>query len=86
MKLLVTRRDGHTETLELKTPLEVHFNPDDIAFKMYYMRDANGTDHYFNKNDGTYDGWGRGVSCNEEGEELFRAAAKNEHPPTPKIN
>ena len=64
IKILATRRGGEQCLVEVELPFTVSQSATDDKFQMYYLRDANGTDHYFNKDDGTYDGWGAGM-CGE---------------------
>jgi len=83
MNLLVTRRDGSTELLDIKLPVTFD-SPEQInnpVLTMWQMHDAQGTDYFFNKSDGTYDGWGRGVCCNEEAEQLLTHARTSKTPP-----
>ena len=65
VKLLATKRDGTQALVELEPPIEISAYASDDKFTLYYIHDGSGTDHYFNKDDGTYDGWGRAM-CDEE--------------------
>jgi hypothetical protein len=66
VRLLATKRDGTQVLVELEPPFELSASATDDKFKMFYFHDANGTDHYFNKDDGTYDGWGKAMCENGE--------------------
>ena len=81
MKLLATRRNGETELLDITMP--VTFTGHHKQSGMWQMHDAQGTDYFFNIEDGTYDGWGRAVMANEEGEKLLVRAHKTKTPPVP---
>jgi len=61
IKILATMRDGEQWLLEIALPFTVSDSASDNKFGMFHLHDANGTDHYFNKDDGTYDGWGKAV-------------------------
>jgi hypothetical protein len=61
IRLLATKRSGEQVLVELEPPFELSASALDDKFQMFYFHDANGTDHYFNKSDGTYDGWGRAM-------------------------
>ena len=85
MKLLVTRRDGSAQELDIKLPISFT-EVDNDQCTMWQMHDAAGTDYFFNKSDGTYDGWGRAVMSNEEAEQLLDHANSTRNPPKIEIN
>jgi hypothetical protein len=59
MKIRVQHDDGRTETLTLRGSVEV------VEGKfMNRLTDGSGMDHYF-LHDGSYDGWGGAISCDE---------------------
>jgi hypothetical protein len=66
IKLLAIRKNGEQVLVEIEPPFELSASALDPKFSMFYFHDANGTDHYFNKDDGTYDGWGKAM-CDAPG-------------------
>jgi hypothetical protein len=84
MRLMVIRRDGSTEILDLALPIAFSC-PDIDGLKQWSMHDGTGTDYFFNRDDGTYDGWGRAVSSQAEGEALLTHARKTSGPPKDKL-
>lgn len=71
MIISVTRRDGSSELLTLHGPL---------AIRGHMLTDADGMDYFFN-DDGTYDGWGRGVAgmTQEEAVRTIEIIEANRH-------
>lgn len=61
IRILATKKTGEQVLLEIELPVVVSASASDDKFEMFYLHDANGTDHYFNKDDGTYDGWGKAI-------------------------
>ena len=59
MKIRVVHRKGQQEILTIVGPVQVvETNRED---GMSHLHSADGTDFFFNDDDGTYDGWGRSV-------------------------
>jgi hypothetical protein len=73
MKIRVQCKDGTTETLTLKGPIEVARGK-----FMNRLSDGSGIDHYFLR-DGSYDGWGRADRGDEQaGHDTIQAMEKGE--------
>ena len=59
MKLQVVRvEDGKIETITVVPPATIL-----VGTSLWHIASADGTDHYFNQDTGTYDGWGRAVNA-----------------------
>lgn len=82
MKLLVTRRNGETELLDLQPPLRFV----DGEY-MWRIVDGRGMEYFFNSrlDAGTFDGWGCAVSSNAEAEQLLKQAVESKSPPKAKL-
>ena len=61
--LQVRHRDGTIETLNIVEPLKLREGK-----TMWRLVCADGAEHFFNMDDGTYDGWGRCVADKTEAE------------------
>lgn len=74
MRIIVVNDDGNQETLELPngTTWKVSDGPAGI---MDCLQGTRSFDYYFNEN-GSYDGWGGGLSCSlgqDESREIIQA-------------
>jgi len=77
MKILVTRRDGSQTTIQLLESVVVR-ECEGEQFTMAHFNSGDGFDHYFNKDDGTYDGWGAGCTSGEHAQMLIEHARGTE--------
>ena len=75
MKLKLQRRDGQHETISIVGPVEVHHGE-----KMDHLHSADGMDHYFWSDDGTYDGWGMGAPTGDAAIEVAEGQDVLDHP------
>lgn len=76
MRLKVVHRDGRIETLTIVPP--VYFEAGET---LWFLRGGDGTEHWFQVDDGTYDGWGRAVnlpSVESAAEEITRIEESRE--------